>query len=289
MHKPMAQATHRPRVKHRVAVRTRPCRGTHWHRVADYVVVRTGHVVSRIAHTRCCVTGPSVTIQSLYRNTGPYHALCCSTPMSCRRALGALLQPLACCVVTSGLPLLSRYNDCIATHPASQAVRTSCRTPLRAGQPCRGPIGRVVGLCRRAFWPYRGPPIARPCALCQDTIHCIVTQTGKWAVAYPVSNTIFFFRSFCSSYCKTTKYFHVFSRTKKIFILNIFFSFFTHCKTSKKFLQYTFFSYVLFTKHTNHTIHTQQSMLYTQSHIKHNACSVLTLSCDCLGNHIPKL
>ena len=73
-----------------------------------------------------------------------------------------------------------------------------------------------------------------------------------------------------------------------------------------------FFSYVLFTKHTitqhikiivMHNIHTThnnssndhmitrshniQLMLYTPSHIKHHACSVLFLSRDFLGNHIP--
>ena len=39
--------------------------------------------------------------------------------------------------------------------------------------------------------------------------------------------------------------------------------------------------------HNNHTTFTTISMLYTQSHIKHSACSVLVLSRDFLGNHIP--
>ena len=50
---------------------------------------------------------------------------------------------------------------------------------------------------------------------------------------------------------------------------------------------------MLFTKHTFHTTyHTQimhnNSCYAHHSHTKHHACSVLILSSDCLGNHIPK-
>ena len=52
--------------------------------------------------------------------------------------------------------------------------------------------------------------------------------------------------------------------------------------------QHSFFP-ICYSPSTQITQHPQQSILYTQLHIKHNACSVLILSRDCLGNHIPKL
>ena len=84
---------------------------------------------------------------------------------------------------------------------------------------------------------------------------------------------------------------------KIYFFYLFFFSSFTHCKTSKKISSYHFFSYVLFTKHTitqfiqhmiTQFIHNNSCYAH-HSHIKHNACSFLILSRDCLGNHIPKL
>ena len=78
-------------------------------RVAGHVAARTGRVV-----------GPPVTIQKSYRYSIPAarttHRVACAAPCvagfpgPCRRALGAISQPLGRCVATPGLPLLSRYN-----------------------------------------------------------------------------------------------------------------------------------------------------------------------------------
>ena len=61
------------------------------------------------------------------------------------------------------------------------------------------------------------PPAARPSALCHDTIYCIVTQTGKWAVAHSSSYLFcnFFFHSFFFPFVPATirpqkKYFFFF-------------------------------------------------------------------------------
>ena len=119
------------------------------------------------------------------------------------RDVEAHVAHIACHVATRTLPCLwpchtlycdpkgrpqPRYKSCIATPPlARPRMRPRCLMSLLASRPCCGPTGHVVGPCSRASWPYRGPPASRLCALCHDKIHCIVTQTGKWAVAHPVS------------------------------------------------------------------------------------------------------
>ena len=74
------------------------------------------------------------------------------------------------------------------------------RSPLHAGRPYH----RASQPCHRSSpQPYRGPvqpcpgcivgAAATPCLLCRDTMHCIVTKAGKWAVAHPASRKMFFF------------------------------------------------------------------------------------------------
>ena len=81
----------------------------------------------------------------------------------------------------------------------SPLARTCARA--RAARPCAqtgrvvAHVGRVVGPCCKASWPCRGHPTARPNALSHDTMHCIVTKAGKWAVAHlgAFANPFFFF------------------------------------------------------------------------------------------------
>ena len=83
-------------------------------------------------------------------------------------------------------------------------------------------------------------------------------------------------------------------------LITIYFISSLHTVNSKNFQTHHLFSYVLITKHTNH--HNTYNMVYTpfikHSHVhtsfikqspKTHACSVLVLSCDFLGNLIPKL
>ena len=128
---------------------------------------------------------------------------------------------------------------------------------------------------------------------------------GSSPARFPALSFFTHFFSSHSSYWKTIKkiffYFFYFlvepNKFIKIYFI-IFFSSFTHCKTSKFFFSsHHFFSYVLFTKHTitQFIQHMITQFIHNNScyahHliIKHNACSVLILSRDCLGNHIPKL
>ena len=144
--------------------------------------------------------------------------------------------------------------------------------------------GRVVSPCLR-------PSHASP-ALCHDTIHCIVTQMGS--SPFPVSflhiffSHLFFFSfQLLENHPKKIICFSFTSKPNKfikIYFIH-FFSSFTHCKTlekkkisshhlffslnsglfaqnfsntcshTKPSFQHFIFSYVLFTKHTNHTTH----------------------------------
>ena len=145
-------------------------------------------------------------------------------------------------------PFVSRHNP-----PVARPSR-ACRSPLHTGRPCR----RASQPCRRPSpWPYRGPirlcpshivgMAATPCLLCHDTMHCIVTKAGKWAVAHPTARKKFFH----SNYKKTTNIYIYIDVFFFIFQLNkinslkfiFFFSSFTYCKTLEIFffLQYTFF------------------------------------------------
>ena len=106
-----------------------------------------------------------------------------------------------------------------------------------------------------SFWTHHRAPgrsVAAPAAhpspasqaLCHNTIFCIVTQTGKWAVAHPISCTVFssFFFSFALATVRPQKnyffFFQIFQyNLKKLLFL---FFFFTYCKTSEKIPQHIF-------------------------------------------------
>ena len=92
---------------------------------------------------------------------------------------------VACCVATQGPPP-PRYKICVSTHPQ------------RPGH------ARVLPLAPRACWSCRDAQLVVSCLVkcactltCHDTIHCNVTQTGKWVVAHlaclPCAEIFFFF------------------------------------------------------------------------------------------------
>ena len=60
----------------------------------------------------------------------------------------AISQPLACCVATPGLPLLSRYNRLYRDTPQRPSHARALLLAPRAGRPCRGPLLAVSWLCR---------------------------------------------------------------------------------------------------------------------------------------------
>ena len=133
VHTPMAQAGYRSRAHCAVS----------WCALGR--IVAPSPVVSRLcpamlllARARCCC------VAATYRS--PWHAV------SGRQACPSCHDTIVC----------------IVTHFASQAPRARCRTPLRAGRPCRRAPrrcvtspGRLVAVC--------------PAALCHDTICCIMT------------------------------------------------------------------------------------------------------------------
>ena len=190
MHRPLAQAAHRPRTQRRVMARTRRYRGPLPGRVTPvpsrvldvpFLFVRTRALWSAVSQPPRRDTENRLAIQLLPR------ALCAES-----RAHSVVSQHGRCRVV--GRVATQKSPSATIQHlyhnsPASQAARARCRTADRV----MAHVGRVVGPCRKASWLCRGHPAARPSALCHDTIHCIVTQTEKWAVAHPVSCTIFFF------------------------------------------------------------------------------------------------
>ena len=138
---------------------------------------------------------------------------CCS---SCSVVSRAVLQPpqlcrahsRSYCVLPSAVSCLSCDTTQRPSHlpitiqftpPAARPSRVR-RSSLRAGWPCR----RASQPCRRPSpQPYRGPVrpcpgrivgvAAMPCLLCHDTMHCVVTKAGKWAVAHPAAIIFFLF------------------------------------------------------------------------------------------------
>ena len=128
---------------------------------------------------------------------------CCKRIAPYRGASCAVLQPVS-------LPLL-RHNAA----PSQDTIFVSRHTPL--ARPLTRALGRIACTTRRIVphaqscvaepWPYRGPSLARPCLLCHNTLCCIVTKPGNWAVAHPSSCKFFFSHIFFpdSSYWKTTK------------------------------------------------------------------------------------
>ena len=137
----------------------------------------------------CCIAAqrsPPVTIQKLYRNLEPMpRALSCVVALYCR--------PLSRYkILHHDTPLVAR--PCVGAAARPCALAAACPCARAAARPCAR-AGRVMARC----WPYcraLGCRVAVPAArpnptLCHDTICCIVTQIGKWAVAHPISCTFF--------------------------------------------------------------------------------------------------
>ena len=130
-----------------------------------------------------------------------------SAPTSYRKALDAVSLPLS---RDKGCPSTTIQNFVSLNTPMARPCARAVPLAPLAGRPCRGPAGRIVGPCRRATGHIVAPPVRAPTHLCHDTTYCIMTKTGKWAVAHLVSPThkfffFFIFVSFCSSNWKTPK------------------------------------------------------------------------------------
>ena len=119
--------------------------------------------------------------------------------------------------------------DCIASHPTSQAARARCCTPLRTIGRVVTPPGRVVHL----LWPFRGPLAAPSVILCHDTVCCIVTKPGNWAVAHSSSCNFFFFSFFLFIFSFFFSFVHLLENPKKIFIIYIYIFFFPFSSRTK--------------------------------------------------------
>ena len=161
-------------------------------RVAGCVAAHTGRVTDCVARARCRVIAPSghdtKTISRPKSCRMSCRACCCacrSTLAPCRKALLRHIAALLLHIATQRTPpatIQHFYRD----SPASQTVRALSHV-LVHGQPCRGPCWPCRGAVLQGLLAVSWPPAANPSALCHDTIHCIVTQTTKWAVAHSSS------------------------------------------------------------------------------------------------------
>ena len=159
----------------------------------------THSAVPQAQHRPC--RRPSWPCRALYR-LAP-RGRCC-TYRSLLRCIVAL--PLAVsrpyCYTTqrpSRVPVTIRP---FVSRPSLLTARPShaCRSPLRAGLPCRRPCWSYRGAGSAASWPSPGrveaprlgPGHTSP-SQCHDTIHCFVTQMGS--SPFPVSAPFFFFHS----------------------------------------------------------------------------------------------
>ena len=253
--------------------------------------------------TRVCCSAmsehPSATIQN-----------CIALQAPASRAL--LVVSRALLVVSLALSRVSRPLP-RACSARCRALPCVSRTP-RAGHPYRMLYYGPTTPCRGLIWPCRGRVLACPCppathpipqynALYRDQV-----QNGQLPSLLPAY--FFFSHNFFpySSYWKTTKYIYIYiyinifkfffhfpvgpNKFIKIYFIYMFFFQLSHIlkpqKKKKKNFFSSFFFYVLFTKHTITQFMHNNSCFAHHSHVKHNACSVLILSRDCLGNHIPK-
>ena len=152
MHTPMAQAT-------RALCPGYPHSAVSWSTGRRVVVVPdsvAGRVQRALAVSRAhaSMSSPSpVKIQKLYRDPNPVVRAVASVVALLRRVAGhccVVSQPLVSCVVTLGLPLLSRYNRLSHDTPRQPGhARARCFKPLRVGRPCRGPCWPCCGAVSR--------------------------------------------------------------------------------------------------------------------------------------------
>ena len=138
-------------------------------------------------------------IQKLYRDPNPAALVTALL----RRVAGhcyAVSQPLLLRIETPKVAPSHDINYCIATHPMARPCARAAARPCARASLVVALAGRVMGPCRKASWPYRGPLAARPCALCHDTVCCIMTQhkpkMGSSPFQSPLCFAFFFFSLF---------------------------------------------------------------------------------------------
>ena len=189
-----AHSAPRPRVKHRVAAHTGPCRGlccsAHWSCPYRCLPCRSVVLCSLLPCRDTKAAPPPLTIQKLYRDIefmprvsqrfctmsqGAVGSVCCSAPVPCRRAL-ALAS------------LLSQYKRLYRDIPQRPGPpHAHFCSPRSQADRVIGTPGHIARLCHKASWPYcrafsqgcwsyRGPLLHSPVRLCHDTICRIVTQ-----------------------------------------------------------------------------------------------------------------
>ena len=117
---------------------------------------------------------------------------------------------------------------------------------------------------------------ARPIALCHDTMHCIVTKAGKWAIAHPAASYTFFFFFFFFILFHLLedhkKNFHFLVEPNKFIKIYLFiFSNFTHCKTSEKNFFNSFFFPMCYSPSTQTTQHTQHIITHQSCYAHHSS------------------
>ena len=231
-----------PRAQRCVAARTRPCRGApdavSWSCLAVSqralaVSQRALAVLQAVSRAQAAVSwapsGHDTKTISLPNSCRAHYApcrslswLCRSTLLSCRRVVS---QP-CCAILRHKRSPLTTIQFLVSRLTPDQVMHVCAhRSPLRPGRPCRGDVSctwLVVSqpCCAPQHAParsYHGLVLL----LCHNTICCIVTKAGKWAVAHPVARKPFsfsffsfffthFFFSFCSTYWKTTKNIYIF-------------------------------------------------------------------------------
>ena len=153
-----------------------------------------------------------------------------------------------------------------------------CRTPLHEARRVVAFVGRIAGPPQ----PYHRA-LLRACALaCHDTIHCIVTQGWKMGSSPSSFPAQFFFSLFqvLQDHKKKKKLYIYFmssveqNKFIKIYFIYIFFSSFTHCKTSKKkFLQYIFFP-MCYSPSTQFTLYIHNNSYTTHDHTSIIKCTM---------------
>ena len=210
-------------------------------------------------------------IQFLYRNQSTLPRA--PHVMSQRRVVRACyrIAALERCIVTQSRPPHPRYKflyrGLLLARPCARVLPYS----PRAGRPCRRPHPTISQACSAVSWSCPGWPSTplRACVLlCHDTVCCIVTKPGNWAVAHSSSCNFFFFTSFFFHLFhlledhKKIFFFHFPIELKK-FILNILFPVLHTVKPHKFFFFNTVFFPMCYSPSTQITQHTQQSMFCT--------------------------
>ena len=113
--------------------------------------------------------------------------------------IAALLR----CIVTPKVFPSHDTNYWFATNPIAKLRACALPHALARSRPCCGPCWPCRGAVSQGLLAMSWPPDARPNALFHDTIHCIVTQTGKWAIAH--SSSCLFYNFFFTHFVPPTR------------------------------------------------------------------------------------